>query len=178
MGLSFQEGQSSDLMTPLEWRDWTKPIVARDSGPRFLDGAIVQAWAGSAVRMSQPPLDHHLIVLHQGGPKRVSRRQGREVRSVNVAMHACTTVEAGNTYEWTTEGPIAFAHIYIRPERFARVIGDVYGRDPDSVGFGERIGQMGQDIIADAPDRHGRQCQSGRRTINPIGRCGRETDQQ
>lgn len=142
MGLSFQEVQSSDLMTPLEWRDWTKPIVARDSGPRFLDGAIVQAWAGSAVRMSQPPLDHHLIVLHQGGPKRVSRRQGREVRSVNVAMHACTTVEAGNTYEWTTEGPIAFAHIYIRPERFARVIGDVYGRDPDSVGFGERIGQF------------------------------------
>lgn len=144
-------------ISPLEWRDWAAPRVLRDTGPRFLNDAIVQTWAGSAARMYQPPLDHHLIVIHQGGPKRVSRRQGRDVRSVNVAVNACTTVEAGSSYDWTTEGPIAFTHIYVRPERFARVVGQAYDRSPDSVGFAERIGQgdplAAQLALALAPDR-------------------------
>lgn len=145
------------LVSPLEWREWTHPRVLRDSGPRFLEGAIVQAWAGSQARMYQPALDHHLIVLHQGGPKRVSRRHGRDVRSVNVAVNSCTTVEAGNTYDWVTEGPIAFTHVYVRPERFAEVVGEVYDRAPDSVGFAERIGHFdplaAQLAIALAQDR-------------------------
>ena len=140
MSHSASSARSADPISPLDWREWTRPHVVRDTGPRFLDGAIVQAWSGSAATMAQPPLDHHLVVLHQGGPKQVSRRHGHDVRSVNVAMNSCTTVEAGNSYDWTTEGPIAFVHIYVRPDRFADVIGQVYGRSPDAVGFAERIG--------------------------------------
>lgn len=140
MSLSASDRRGSAQVSPLDWRDWTKPHVVRDTGPRFLDGAIIQGWSGSAATMVQPPLDHHLVVLHQGGPKHVARRHGSVVRSANIAMISCTTVEAGNSYSWTTQGPIAFVHIYVRPERFADVIGQVYQRSPDAVGFAERIG--------------------------------------
>jgi len=143
--------------SPLEWRDWTYPDTTRDSGPRFLNGAMVQAWSGSAAAMNQPPLDHHLIVLHQGGPKRVTRRRLRDAHSVNVAINSCTTVEAGSSYQWTTEGPIAFAHVYVDPARFSQLMDDVYTRGPVPAGFGETIGlQDGfvtQAFLALADDR-------------------------
>lgn len=131
----------AEQVSPLQWREWASPSGARAGGLRHLPGAIVQSWSGSESRMVQPPLDHHLIVLHQGGPKRVHRSHGNLVRSVNVPMNSCTTVEAGHPYEWSTEGPIAFIHIYVEPQRFAGLIGRVFGRDPAGVGFGERIGQ-------------------------------------
>lgn len=131
-----------ELVSPLQWRDWVAADHTRDSGPRFLDGGIVQAWAGSQAKMYQPPLDHHLIVLHQGGPKLVHRSHGRFSRSANVALNSCTTVEAGSAYDWRTEGPISFLHVYVRPERFADVVGSAYGRDPANVGFAERMGHV------------------------------------
>lgn len=136
-----RSARRADRVNPMQWREWAAPSGTRASGLRHLDGAIVQAWSGSEPRMVQPPLDHHLIVLHQGGPKRVSRQRGNEHRSVNVPLNSCTTVEAGQNYEWSTEGPIAFVHIYVRPDRFSGLIGRVFDRDPNAVGFGERIGQ-------------------------------------
>lgn len=157
MTIHAPSSNGSPRTSPLEWREWAEPGVARDTGPRFLDGAIIQAWAGSAAHMVQPPLDHHLIVLHQGGPKRVHRTRGREVLAVNVPMNSCTTVEAGNAYDWRTEGPIAFIHIYVRPDRFSRVVGEIYDRDPASIGFAERVGQFdaltAQLVLALAHDR-------------------------
>lgn len=127
---------------PLAWRDWARGSIQYDSGPRLLDGAIIQRWAGSAAEMRQPPLDHHYVSFHQGGAKRVQRRGGRQSRLVDVPLHACTTVEAGSAYHWSTEGPIAFAHIYIQPDRYARTIAETFDRDPAGIEFEERIGMV------------------------------------
>lgn len=112
--------------TPFGWRDWARRQGAVASGPRLLDGAIVQRWSGTAPRMSKPPLDHHLIAFHLGGPKRVTRRGSSGERTTDVALHAFTTASAGSTYTWVTKGPIAFAHIYVRPDRFDAVAQDAH----------------------------------------------------
>lgn len=92
--------------------------------------------------MNQPPLDHHLVVLHRGGAKRVTRRKGRHSAQVDVADKSTTTVESGNEYSWRTEGPIHFAHLYVAPERFAALVATAFDRDPRSVGFAETIGRV------------------------------------
>lgn len=135
---SFAGGRTN----PLSWRDWARGGGSYDSGPRHLDGAIIQRWTGSAAEMRQPPLDHHYISFHQGGPKRVRRRSGRTSRVVDVPLHACTTVEAGSAYTWTTEGPIAFAHIYIHPDRYASTIAERFEIDPARATLAEQIGEF------------------------------------
>ena len=87
--------------------------------------------------MPQPAIDHHLIVLHQGGPKRVERRGGSAVRSVDVQLNAITAVESGSIYRWHTQGPIAFTHLYVEPARFAGVVEDVLDRDAHALPFAE-----------------------------------------
>ena len=78
-------------------------------------GAIVQRWEGSSRRMNQPPLDHHYLVAHFGGNKRVTRSGAGRSLSVDVGKHSFTTVEAGTEYFWRTQRPIAFAHVYVEP---------------------------------------------------------------
>lgn len=129
-------------MTPLDWRDWRTEQTEFDSGPRYLDRAIVQKWVGSAPDMIQPPLDHHVFVLHEGGPKLVTRSGGIATQTKVVQSGSCTTIEAGTSYSWSTQGPIAFTHVYVRPDRFSQIVGETYGRDPDTVHLGERIGQF------------------------------------
>lgn len=91
--------------------------------------------------MHQPVLDHHIIVLHQGGAKRVQRDGGNARRIVDVALNSVTTVEAGSAYRWQTEGPIAFGHIYVKPNHFSMLVAETFDRDPARVGFAETIGR-------------------------------------
>jgi AraC family transcriptional regulator len=65
----------------------------------------------------QPPLDHHYFVLHLGGCKRVTRRGDGPPQSVIAEEGSITLVPAGTAFTWRTQGPIAFAHLYIRPEQ-------------------------------------------------------------
>jgi AraC family transcriptional regulator len=83
--------------------------------------------------MEQPALDHHYLVLHLGGPKRVNRRGLHCVKSVNAEAGALTVVPAGTTYSWTTEGPIGFAHLYLHPNGVDHVIHEEFDRDSRSV---------------------------------------------
>jgi len=70
--------------------------------------------------MDQPVLDHHYIVQHLGGAKRVRRRlDGASVCAI-VENSALTVVPAGTCYQWRTEGPIEFAHLYISPAALNR----------------------------------------------------------
>jgi AraC family transcriptional regulator len=65
--------------------------------------------------MDQPVLDHHYIVQHLGGPKRVQRsRDGAPISAV-VEAGSLTIVPAGTRYRWNALGPIEFAHLYIPP---------------------------------------------------------------
>lgn len=65
--------------------------------------------------MDQPVLDHHYIVQHLGGAKRVQRsREGAPITTI-VEDGSLTIVPAGTRYLWHTVGPIEFAHLYISP---------------------------------------------------------------
>jgi AraC family transcriptional regulator len=82
--------------------------------------------------MLQPPLDHHYVVMHLGGAKRVVRsRDGPQLATV-VDCESLTFVAAGTAHVWHTEGPIAFAHLYVAPRQLEEVIArdfDAEGRD-------------------------------------------------
>jgi AraC family transcriptional regulator len=133
-------GSAPGTIHPLSWRDWAAAPGTVSTTPRLLRGAIVQRWAGSAREMRQPPLDHHSIAVHLGGPKRVTRRSANGTLVEDVRPCAYTTMAAGTDYHWSTEGPIAFAHIYLEPGFHARVVGEALDRDPAVIGFAERIG--------------------------------------
>lgn len=90
--------------------------------------------------MKQPPLDHHYLVVHLGGDKRVTRRHGGHSLTVDVRDRGFTTVEAGSTYSWRTEGPIAFGHVYLEPKWYAELIGEGFDRDPATVSLNEEVG--------------------------------------
>ncbi len=90
--------------------------------------------------MVQPPLDHHYIVIHLGGAKRVSRRNDGPAVTTIAESGSLTLVPAGTAFVWKTEGPIAFAHLYLRPAQ----LDDVVARELDGNGSGasliERVG--------------------------------------
>jgi AraC family transcriptional regulator len=127
---------------PLSWREWARPARSLSSAPRSLRGAIIQQWEGSAPQMDQPPLDHHYIVVHLGGDKRITRSRRTETIVRDVPTRALSTIAAGSSYRWITEGPIAFGHIYLEPKYFAQSIAEERDCDPDKVELREDIGQV------------------------------------
>lgn len=133
-----------DGLPPLHpelWRGWVPADNRVATDPCILRGGFLQSWQNTNSTMLQPPLDHHLVVLHQGGAKRVRRDGAGGRRVIDVEMRSVTTAEAGSAYRWRTEGPIAFSHFYIRPDYFAAFVGDVFDREPASVSFAETIGR-------------------------------------
>ena len=131
------------LVAPLEW-PWARsaaPLLSSDRSG--WSTALIRRWKGTSAEMVQPPLDHHYVVMHFGGAKHVTRRRdGPTVASI-AESGSITIVPAGTSYVWRTEGPIAFAHLYIRPDqlhdaagrergddRTARLIESVACRDP------------------------------------------------
>lgn len=92
--------------------------------------------------MVQPPLDHHYLVVHMGGAKRITRRRRTETLVREVEDGALSAIAAGNSYSWTTEGPIAFGHIYLEPEYFAQTIAEQFDRDPARVQLQETFGEF------------------------------------
>lgn len=127
---------------PLSWRDWAQPSRSISSEPRTVGGAIIQRWEGSARRMNQPPLDHHYLVVHLGGDKRVTRSRRTQTIIRDVPTRALSTVAAGSSYRWTTEGPVAFGHIYLEPGYFAQTIAEQFDCDPAKVRLEEDFGQV------------------------------------
>lgn len=132
----------SSKIHPLSWRDWARPSHSISSEPRTIGGAIIQRWAHSSRQMNQPPLDYHYIVVHLGGDKRITRSRRTQTLVRDVTAGGMSTIEAGSSYRWTTEGPIAFGHIYVDPSYFAQTIGEQFDCDPDKVRFEEEFGQF------------------------------------
>lgn len=123
------------------WRDWAKgrqPVVA----PPPIAGLTLTRWRATDPQMEQPPLDHHLIAIHLGGPKRVFRKSGRHVAIAEMNVGDFSTVEAGQAYCWRTEGPISFAHLFVCPERFAGGVGRMFDRDPAKIAMPDLLGRQ------------------------------------
>ena len=78
--------------------------------------------------MVQPLLSEHYVVLHLGGLKKVERRRDGPTVSAIAGDGALTVVPAGTAFTWTTTGPIAFAHLYLRPEHFESAFDDADDR--------------------------------------------------
>jgi AraC family transcriptional regulator len=125
---------------PLAWREWAASPRTRASAPHAVAGAIVQRWESSARRMEQPPLDHHYLVVHMGGDKRVTRAGGSGTLVRDVRKLGFSTIEAGQSYSWRTAGPIAFGHIYLEPGWFAQTIAASFDRDPARVELRDEVG--------------------------------------
>mgnify|MGYP003390235287 CR=1 FL=1 len=137
----MDKAENAVAVDPRDWREWATLPAANDTEPCPLSGGFVQSFTDTSPAMHQPALDHHLIVLHQRGPKRVQRDGPGGRRIADVAENSTTTVQAGSVYRWRTDGPIGFAHLYVKPDYFAALVADTYGRAPSSVSFAETIGR-------------------------------------
>lgn len=119
--------------SPGEWARGFGPapdLCSESSGWR---GGVLRRWRGTAADMRQPRLDHHCIVLHLGGAKRITRKGGGAAVSVETNASAITTMPAGTAYDWFTAGPIAFAHLYLHPDVVSRTVQERFDRDPRGV---------------------------------------------
>ncbi len=127
-------------VAPLQW-PWavrSPPVVSSDR--TAWKGALLRCWRGTSPVMEQPPLDHHYVVMHLGGAKRVERRcDGPGVSSI-AESGSLTLVPAGTAYVWRTEGPIAFAHLYIEPRCLDGVSMHELGGSGASVSLIDRVG--------------------------------------
>jgi|GEM_PF-389365 len=132
-GSIVQPNTARAALSPAQWDETISaaPDLCSASSGKW-SGALLRRWHGTAPEMEQPPLDHHYLVLHLGGPKRVTRR-GASVVSADAELGSVTVVPAGAAYSWTTQGPIGFAHLYLAPHLIDRVVGEEFDRDSRSV---------------------------------------------
>lgn len=129
-------------LSPLEWdRTLSGSPDLCSAASAIWSGALLRRWRGTAAGMEQPPLDQHYLVLHLGGPKRVTRRAGGSVTTAEVEPGAITLVPAGVAGSWATEGPIAFAHLYVQPKMVDRAVQEDFDRDPRSVALLDFVGR-------------------------------------
>ncbi len=102
--------------------------------------AMLRHWRDTSPDMEQPPLDHHYIVLHLGGAKRVHRRSPVAATVADVAAGSLTTVAAGTAYRWRTEGPIEFAHLYLPCTQVIAVAAEMGVNQAAGITLTDRIG--------------------------------------
>lgn len=131
---------SDDPTTPLHW-PWAlsaAPLISSEA-TRW-HGALIRYWSGTSSVMVQPPLDHHYIVIHLGGAKCVSRRQDGPAVTTVAECGSLTLVPAGTAYRWKTEGPIAFAHVYLRPDQLEEIAERELASDGSGISLIEKVG--------------------------------------
>ncbi|MEO5881141.1 MAG: AraC family transcriptional regulator [Caldimonas sp.] len=125
--------------SPLDW-PWARsspPLLSSEQTP--WRGALLRRWRGTSAEMVQPPLDHHYIVVHLGGAKRVTRRRDGPLVEGIAEPGSITVVPAGTAYVWRTHGPIAFAHLYVEPQRLGTIFEEELDADPRGIGPVERV---------------------------------------
>lgn len=127
-------------MTAVQW-DATQsrpPLTSREFGGAM--SVLVRRWRGVSPDIEQPALDHHYVTLHLGGPKRVRRRCGGANTISDVAEGAYSVMPAGSACSWSTQGPIDFAHVYLKPAMLDNVIAAEFDRDPRQVSLKDVMG--------------------------------------
>lgn len=102
--------------------------------------SLVRSWKGENVVIDHPPLDHHLVVLHLGGNKRVIRQGEGPPITADVPMGAVTIIPSGAQYRWVTAGPIDFVHFYVDPVQFNHALATTFDRDHTQVALTEAVG--------------------------------------
>lgn len=125
------------MLSPAEWGC----LLAPEPPPlQLIDGGALRHWSGTAPVMRQPPLDHHYLAMHLGGPKRVRRDGDGPPMQREVSVGSVTVVPAGSAFVWATSGPIEYAHLYIAPRRLDRTVRDIFDREPGNIALLAQIG--------------------------------------
>ncbi len=126
--------------TLLSPQQWGTLLTAAPQPLQAVDGGLLRRWKDTSPRINQPPLDHHYLAMHLGGPKLVRREGDGPMVQREVALGSVTVVPAGSAFTWVTVGPIEFAHLYIAPRRLERTVRDTFDREPRSVALLPQIG--------------------------------------
>jgi AraC family transcriptional regulator len=123
--------------TPAQWAErLSRPPDLRAAA----HGVELCAWSGTSPVMPQPRLDRHYIVMHLGGAKRVTRSREGPTRCVDVPRDGITIVPEGSRFDWVTEGPIAFAHLYLPPRLLGAAADRIARADPRTFDLPDAIG--------------------------------------
>ena len=101
----------------------------------------MRRWRDTDPEMIQPALDAHLVVMHLGGPKRVSRGGEGASLVADMAAGAISIVPSGSAYAWSTVGPIDYAHFYVPPQSLERAAEAIFDRNGRGVALVERLGR-------------------------------------
>ena len=107
-----------------------------------LRGGTLRSFDGTAATIEQPALDENVVSIHLGGPKRVSRWQGRHHQTWDVPVNAITLMPAFRANRWHTEGVIAFAHLTLSAELLARLAHEEFDRQPGDLLLLDRVGMV------------------------------------
>ena len=119
------------------------PGKSADVDKKSGDESHRDVWAQtlSTTPLLDAPLEDHYVVLHLGGPKRVRRASNGPTLITDMATDAISIIPAGAAYDWSTEGPIEYAHVYIPPERLARAAESIFDRDGAQVRLRSEVGR-------------------------------------
>ncbi len=128
------------LVSPTIWGDTLSGAPVLDRPIKALAPGLVRRWQGIAPDIAQAALDQHFVSIHLGGPKRLFRHGEGGCSSRDVPNGAYSVVPAGAAFQWKTEGPIDFAHIYFAPQTLDRVVRETFDRDPSRVALTETLG--------------------------------------
>jgi AraC family transcriptional regulator len=111
---------------PISPAVWGEQLSAALASSRVCCGrsGLVRRWSGRIIEILQPPLDHHLVVLHLGGPK-------NETLSI---------VPSGAQHRWQTLEPVDFAHLYVDPDRLNHSIEADFDKDHTEVELTASVG--------------------------------------
>jgi AraC family transcriptional regulator len=123
--------------------DWAQTLSTTPllDAPLESDGCVIRWFKNTDPDIAQPALEDHYVVLHLGGPKRVRRALGGPTLISDMAADAISVIPAGAAYDWSTEGPIEYAHVYIPPERLSRAAESIFDRDGGQVRLRSEVGQ-------------------------------------
>ena len=91
-------------------------------------------------RIDQPPLSENVLSIHLGGAKRITRWHGYHRSIHDAAVESLTIMPAIQSYRWSTEGPIDFAHIVIGQGLLIQVAIEEHDRDPFDLALCDGVG--------------------------------------
>ena len=133
--------QLSVSVSSASWATSLPAAPVLDKAVSAIVPAHVRRWTGIAPMIDQAALDQHFISIHLGGAKRLFRSGEGSLRTRDVANAAYSIIPAGAAFQWNTEGPVDFAHIYFDTSVVNHVITEAFDRDPASVSLQEQLGQ-------------------------------------
>jgi len=139
-GLMSRGRSECGVMSPASWGERLSASLTTTNLCSGRAGCI-RRWSGQNIEIIQPPLDHHLVVLHLSGVKHLRRiGQYSEADWTDIPDASITIIPAGAHYRWCMTGPIDLAHVYVDVARLNYMIESDFDRDPTKVQLLDAVG--------------------------------------